>query len=335
MRSALLASALLLSVSMAACIESDGSGGNSPPIADIRWEGVNKVGKLIHFYSDGCKDPDGDALSFNWDFGDGSKPWPSTTTRVYHRYQEVGTYTISLTVSDGKATDSATMDIDIGESPNQRPEADIDEVGMVFLDNSSGEARVMFDASGSTDDDGDPLTYLWDFDDRVDVDNDTITTNDLVEDDEIAYFTYDVWGDLNVTLVVSDGELNDTAQVFVMVRWPTPRVDFSDIANHGIAGWELWVANHTREDQIGSYHYWIVRGTQTMANGTLSESGDPDVFCRDDDSNNNLTDGDNIFVSASAAEADDIFILSYIPNEIAGEWHGGEEAEVAWGILPE
>ncbi len=45
-------------------------------------------------------DPDGDTLTYSWDFGDGSAT--STNPKPSHIYTQAGTYTISLTVSDGR-----------------------------------------------------------------------------------------------------------------------------------------------------------------------------------------------------------------------------------------
>ncbi len=59
------------------------------------------VGSAVTFLGSGT-DPDGDALSFNWDFGisNATGPGPHTVT-----YSAIGTYTATLTVSDGTLDD--------------------------------------------------------------------------------------------------------------------------------------------------------------------------------------------------------------------------------------
>jgi hypothetical protein len=56
--------------------------------------------------SAGSTDPDGDPLSFSWDFGD------STTgngQNINHVYNSAGTFTVRVTVSDGEFSESSTV----------------------------------------------------------------------------------------------------------------------------------------------------------------------------------------------------------------------------------
>ena len=55
-------------------------------------------------------DADGDELTYTWDFGDGSYAEGSAAT---HEYSSAGEYTITLTVSDGQATDTATSNVKV------------------------------------------------------------------------------------------------------------------------------------------------------------------------------------------------------------------------------
>ena len=62
-------------------------------------------------------DPDGDSLTFNWDFGDGGTGSGATPQ---HRYQSAGTYNAVVTVSDGRGgSDTASVRIDVGNTAPQ------------------------------------------------------------------------------------------------------------------------------------------------------------------------------------------------------------------------
>lgn len=53
-------------------------------------------------------DPDGDPLSFTWDFGDGTSESGMTLT---HTYTMPGTFNATVTVSDGSLSDTASVEI--------------------------------------------------------------------------------------------------------------------------------------------------------------------------------------------------------------------------------
>ena len=60
-------------------------------------------------------DPDGDALSYGWDFGDGMKASGSTAT---HTYAQPGSYGVTLRVADRKgAADEAALVVEVHEVP--------------------------------------------------------------------------------------------------------------------------------------------------------------------------------------------------------------------------
>ena len=72
----------------------------------------------VAFDGSGSSDPDGDTLSYVWDFGDGSATTTTTTPTTSHIYTEANTYTATLTARDGSgAEDTATVRIDAGNTP--------------------------------------------------------------------------------------------------------------------------------------------------------------------------------------------------------------------------
>jgi regulation of enolase protein 1 (concanavalin A-like superfamily) len=68
-------------------------------------------GKAVYFDATGSSDPDSDALTYLWDFGDKTT---STLSHIEHKYKKQGTYTVKLTVKDKyNATSEATITVKI------------------------------------------------------------------------------------------------------------------------------------------------------------------------------------------------------------------------------
>jgi len=81
----------------------------------------------VTFDGAASSDPDGDDLTYSWDFGDGYAVSDGATT--VHEYTTNGVYTAALQVTDaGGASASTTVRIEVGNSPPQpaiqRPGAD-------------------------------------------------------------------------------------------------------------------------------------------------------------------------------------------------------------------
>lgn len=111
--------------------------------------------QAVDFDASGSSDPDGDALSYLWNFGDGTT---STEATPSHGYALPGTYPVTLTVTDpegARATDTVTVTV-----LNRAPTA-------VITGPSSGTVGTpyTFSASGSSDPEGDALDYRWIFPD--------------------------------------------------------------------------------------------------------------------------------------------------------------------------
>ena len=103
-------------------------------------------------------DPDGDPLTYSWDYGDGGTGEGRT---VRHVYASGGAFTATVTASDGSATGTATDTITDGDPPaNQAPTV------QAAADPNGGAAplTVRFTSSGR-DPEGDQLLYVWEFGD--------------------------------------------------------------------------------------------------------------------------------------------------------------------------
>jgi glucose/arabinose dehydrogenase/regulation of enolase protein 1 (concanavalin A-like superfamily) len=69
----------------------------------------------VQFSSAGSSDPYGLPLTYSWNFGDGSPL--STSANPSHTYTTKGTYTATLTVSNGAQTGSTTTKVVVGNTP--------------------------------------------------------------------------------------------------------------------------------------------------------------------------------------------------------------------------
>jgi glucose/arabinose dehydrogenase len=90
--------------------------GPFPPAASASATPNAGAGPLtVQLSSAGSSDPYGNPLTYSWNFGDGSAL--STTANPSHVYATSGTYTATVTVSNGVPTSSATTQVVVGPSP--------------------------------------------------------------------------------------------------------------------------------------------------------------------------------------------------------------------------
>ena len=80
----LLTAVLFLATSLAGCLDSLSS--DSPPTVtmNVSPSGTVKVGDTVQFSAIGSSDPDGDPMTFSWDFGDGNVAEGSTASHTYN-----------------------------------------------------------------------------------------------------------------------------------------------------------------------------------------------------------------------------------------------------------
>jgi hypothetical protein len=71
------------------------------------------VGSKITFDGSSSHDPDGDTLSYTWDFGDGTKKEGEVVT---YAYETADTYAVTLEVSDSLLSSSTEQTVSICEA---------------------------------------------------------------------------------------------------------------------------------------------------------------------------------------------------------------------------
>ncbi|MGM0592558.1 MAG: PKD domain-containing protein, partial [Halobacteriota archaeon] len=184
------------------------------------------TGESVTFDASGSSDPNGDIQSYQWDFGDGASTDELSSPTRSHAYGTQGTYTVTLTVTDSTGnTDQVSKQVAVGET-EQPPSA-----SFTFSPSSptTGEA-VTFDASGSSDPNGDIQSYQWDFGDGA-------STGELSS--PTRSHTYGTQGTYTVTLTVTDSTgATDSAskQVAVGVAEQEPSASFTFSPSSPTAG---------------------------------------------------------------------------------------------------
>jgi len=188
---------------------------NNPPLADAGGPYSGEAGStLIQFDGSGSSDPDGDALTFSWAFGDGNG---SNEVMPTHTYASAGNFEVSLIVNDGQVdSDPAITSAAITEPPvNLAPVAN---PGGPYAA-APGET-ITFDGSASADPNSDALTYSWDFGDGA-TGTGVAPTHSYAAD-----------GTYTVSLVVNDSLL-DSPIVTTIAEIATPPANSAPIADAG------------------------------------------------------------------------------------------------------
>jgi len=92
---------------------------NQPPVASFTYTPENPlVGEEITFNASSSYDPDGNITAYEWDFGDGNIT-NTTEETINHSYSSVGSYEVTLTVTDDeRATNSTTKIITVYPPPS-------------------------------------------------------------------------------------------------------------------------------------------------------------------------------------------------------------------------
>ncbi|HZP21486.1 MAG TPA: PKD domain-containing protein, partial [Bauldia sp.] len=130
---------------------------NAPPVSKAGPDQRVAIGEEVVFDGRSSYDPDGKLVTYEWDFGDGSR---GTGPIARHTYAKAASYDVRLRVRDdsdvANSSDDDHMIVIVNDPP--LPDAGADKNAAI------GEV-LTFDASGSKDRDGAIIGYEWDFGD--------------------------------------------------------------------------------------------------------------------------------------------------------------------------
>ena len=246
---------LLLATALAGCLETFAS--DAPPTVSmsVSPSGTVKVGDTVSFDATGSSDPDGDPLTFDWEFGDGNT---ASGMSASHSYSSQGTFKAKLCVSstdfeicDEKNVIVAPADAVLptasiihykdNDCTGENPPAGtfilawICEEEMETSDDTV-DTKTTIQLDGSDSSAGDSSAYLtdyeWDLDINDDSDGDGDTANDVDLTGENSQWA-NVWpGEYEIRLTVTDNQgFTDTMDMDVFVNYRGAWAEFTIDSN--------------------------------------------------------------------------------------------------------
>ncbi len=146
--------------------------GNDAPETPMTPSGPMFVELGVEYqYTSSAVDPDGDDIRYRFDWGDGNMSnWtafvPSNTSVLsFHSWASISTFAVHVLAQDENGLNSSwslplNVTVSAIDFEGEPPVADI-----AVSSNLSANQTIVFDGSGSFDEDGVIISYLWDFGD--------------------------------------------------------------------------------------------------------------------------------------------------------------------------
>jgi PKD repeat protein len=221
-------------------ISASPSSGNAPLTVDFTVEASH---------------PDGDPLSYSWDFGDGNTSTDQNPTHTFAApppaarplFEAVTPTAITVTVTvthSNTLSDSETVVVTVTFSENLPP-----VITDVSATPSSGDVPLaVYFSITANDPEGGDLSYFWDFGDG----------NNSAEED--PSHTYTSSGNYNVTVTVTDGESSSTEDTSITIAASDPSISdlaalrkFGYLLYHGSKPKKAFATLLAATPMIGSY----------------------------------------------------------------------------------
>jgi len=126
---------------------------NTPPLAFFDSPASAISGTPVSFDAAASYDPDGDPLTYVWNFGDGGTGSGMTPS---HTYQNGGTFTVTLTINDGNGgSDTESKTVVVEQTP-------IETFTLTYTAGTDGSLTGMTTQTVNHGDDGTPVTAVPD-----------------------------------------------------------------------------------------------------------------------------------------------------------------------------
>jgi PKD repeat protein len=223
--------------------------GEENPVAVVTATPISGPSPLaVTFDGSGSYDPDGNVMSYGWDFGDGVTGAGAIVT---HTYSTSGNFAARLTVTDNDGNIDTDSEAILVGKPSDPPVADF-----VFTP-STGiyPCTIVFDGGRSHDPDGKIVQYNWSFGDGSRGSGRAIQ------------YTYTRWGTFSVSLTVRDDSGATANKVRSLeirrlfqplnIRWETHRDESLFQTRHvSNVTWERNPSNDSLGVQIVQHRIW-------------------------------------------------------------------------------
>ena len=265
---------------------------NNAPAASAGVAQTVTGGTLVTLDASGSSDPDGDALTYAWTQISGPSVTLTGAATVAPTFTAppatlvAQTLDFQLAVTDPFGA-SSTGTVAVTVSPNQLPVADAGaDQGPI----DAGQT-VTLDGTGSSDPDGDPLTYSW-----VQLSGPAVTLSNA-SDAQPTFVAPNANATATFELTVSDGQSTSTDTVAVELRavgtitivqqLPGAATQVSFTSNLPALSTSVTTANGVAQISAQS----VPIGAYTVTAGDLSASGVAltDISCSDTDSAGDVT----------------------------------------------
>jgi len=270
-------------------------------IANFVGNGPFEPDEIITFTGKDSNDPDGDTLEYYWDFdvNDGVdenvRGDISNNGKITHSYNTEGTYTVTLTVTDGKDADSSTVKVKV-EKENSEIRAIVtteDEVNSEV--NNAEKITYTFSAADSISESS-ITKYEWDFSydssdgfqseeesNEAEISHDfdsgiyTIKvriTNEMGENDEASY-SDDIELKINYkysdTRNIDSGNQEHLLQVYgIPARYIKATLEYESNSVHS-KDLDLYIYNHSQERNPDDSDTEYVAVNDTHDNGNIEQ----------------------------------------------------------------
>jgi hypothetical protein len=204
-------SADIAGVYVASLVVNDGALSSPVTTTTITAAAANSA-SVVTLTGAGSTDANGDTLTYIWSFA--SKPTSSTaalssTSVVSPTFTAdlAGTYVVNLLVNDGKVNSTNVSAVTVTASAaNSAPVANAGVNQTVTRSGTPSVVTVTLTGAGSTDANGDTLTYLWALTTRPTGSTASLSSTTVVS----PTFVADVAGIYVASLIVNDGKVSST-----------------------------------------------------------------------------------------------------------------------------